>query len=216
MEEVESSVLKENDSFVKALFGAIRHGMDSLEHAPGLIKKIITNNRWQRRMVEGRGWQIVEFNTFEEFVTTKTPDGLGTSVQRIKDACQHDDDAIKLIDGVLQRPAGAPVGNVNAVKDKETIVDNINNCIERPTGTSRAAGLRRLRKDRPDLYNEVGKTKTVNQAMVEAGFRVTPIQLNPTDPYKAAKTILNAIESGKIDMGYITMLITILAEKISE
>ena len=85
-------------------------------------------------------------------------------------ACQHGSDAIKLIDEVLQRPVGNPTGN-NQHKKEIGAVNNVNNAsIERPTGRSRAAGLRRLRKDRPDLYEEVGKTKTVNQAMVEAGL----------------------------------------------
>jgi hypothetical protein len=43
---------------------------------------------------------------------------------------------------------------------------------KRQTGTSRQAGLRRLREQRPDLHQEVlaGK-KSVHRAMIEAGFR---------------------------------------------
>ena len=54
---------------------------------------------------------------------------------------------IKLIDEVLQRPVGT-----NQYSEG---VDNINKLTERPTGTSRGAGLRRLRKDRPDLLRDV-------------------------------------------------------------
>jgi hypothetical protein len=46
------------------------------------------------------------------------------------------------------RPAGAPQGNKNAAKieepTRETTLDNIQGCLKAPTGTSAAAGLRRL------------------------------------------------------------------------
>jgi hypothetical protein len=54
-------------------------------------------------------------------------------------------------------------------------VDNTKNDInevERPTGTSRAAGLRRLRKDRPDIHVRVLNGEiSAHAGMVEAGFR---------------------------------------------
>jgi hypothetical protein len=55
-------------------------------------------------------------------------------------------------------------------------VDNINSSspeeTERPSGTSREAALRRLRKDRPDLHERViARELTPHAAMVEAGFR---------------------------------------------
>ena len=174
----------------------------SLEEIPQFIKKIINENRWQRRYVKHLG-ELIEFDSFEEFITTAPPEGMDTTIQSIKDLCQHDLDAQKAIDEALQRPAG---GNNNPEgiggKSHKEIIDTFNNVkvdkVLAPVGNSPAAGLRRLRKDRPDLYEQVGKNMTVNQAMVEAGFRETPIQLNPTDPIKAAQTILKAIDCGKI------------------
>ncbi len=95
-----------------------------------------------------------------------------------------------LSDQALQRPAGGQPDNNNRAKDK-TNINNVNNRTERPTGNSREAGLRRLRKDRPDLLEEVvtGK-KTTNAAVIEAGFWITPIQINPVDPEKAVKSLI--------------------------
>jgi len=60
-----------------------------------------------------------------------------------------------MINRVLQRPVVTPIGNINAAKAKETTLDNIQDCSTKtPTGTSRAAGLRRRQKDRPDLYED--------------------------------------------------------------
>jgi hypothetical protein len=46
-----------------------------------------------------------------------------------------------------------------------------------PTGNSVSYALRRLRKQRPDLYEQVkAGEQTANEAMVEAGFREKQIQ----------------------------------------
>jgi hypothetical protein len=56
-----------------------------------------------------------------------------------------------------------------------------------PTGTSVSYALRRLKKQRPDLYEQVkAQEKTANEAMVEAGFREKQIAV-PLDPKKAAR-----------------------------
>jgi hypothetical protein len=47
--------------------------------------------------------------------------------------------------------------------------------MSRPTGTSRATALRRLRKDRPDIHARVLKGElSAHAAMIEAGFRKKP------------------------------------------
>lgn len=195
MDEWEAADLKENYMVVNSTTQTVQHGGGTLEILPGLVKKVIRNKCW-RKMLWGD--ELIEYSSFEECVTADMPRGMGTTIQRLRDLCRSDSDAIKAIDGVLQRPAGAPVGNTNAVKDKETNVDNVNDCIERPTGNSREAGLRRLKKDRPDLYDAVGKSMTVNAAAVKAGFRVNPIQLNPTDPVKAVAQLNKALSEGRI------------------
>ena len=69
----------------------------------------------------------------------------------VKDLCRHDIEAQTAIDSALQRPGGNPNGNNQHTKEVGT-VDNIHgSSIERPTGTSRAAAIRRLRKDAPEL-----------------------------------------------------------------
>ncbi len=93
------------------------------------------------------------------------PYGLGFTVQQIKALCLHDTDAIKAIDKALQRPAGNPSGNNQHTKESGTFDNVKDSSVLAPTGNSRAAGLRRLEKDRSDLYEQVGKTKTVNEAM---------------------------------------------------
>jgi len=83
--------------------------------------------------------------------------------------CRDDPAALDAIDRVMARGPGNADGNNQYTSGT---VDNINNSKkgnERPTGTSRAAALRRLRKHRPDLHEQVIKgDKTANGALVEA------------------------------------------------
>jgi hypothetical protein len=66
-----------------------------------------------------------------------------------------------------QRPAGRPKNVYNGSRD-------IHN-YERPSGTSRAAALRRLRKARPDLHARVLAGEiSAHAGMIAAGFRGTP------------------------------------------
>lgn len=58
-----------------------------------------------------------------------------------------------------------------------------------PTGNTKAAGLRRLRKDRPDLHEAVVNDEiSVNEACVRAGFRKRP---TPVDQAKKAVEKMN-------------------------
>jgi hypothetical protein len=86
------------------------------------------------------------------------PEGVGTTIQRLMDLYQHDNEAQIAITGALQRPAGGnnnPTGR-NQYEKKEVNFDNIqDDQTKAPTGTSRAAGLRTLRKNRPDLLDKV-------------------------------------------------------------
>jgi len=78
-------------------------------------------------------------------------------------AAQKDDAA----DRLNLRPAHRP-------KKAESVYNNASNvhASERPSGNSRAAFLRRLRKDRPDIHARVLNGElTPHAGMIEAGFR---------------------------------------------
>lgn len=111
--------------------------------------------------------------------------------------CRDEPAALDAIDSVCQRGPGAPEENKNAVK---TTVDNVHDCFKekaRPTGNTKSAALRRLRKDRPDLHKQViDKNMSAHKAMVEAGFRKKTISISITDPESAAKAILKHADDG--------------------
>ena len=90
-------------------------------------------------------------------------------------------------DAAVKRPGGGQPGNANAAKNKTTL-DNIQSRIGAPTGTSAAAGLRKLRRyaDSDSLCEQHGVTqdavteqygktlrgeKSVHRALIDCGLR---------------------------------------------
>lgn len=140
-----------------------------LSKIPELLKQVIEMDLWRdfRNKLE----IDVHHDRFIDYVTDTRPlCGLGTDLRTLKNLCRDDPEALDLIDRVTQQPPG---GGKN--QHTECLVDNINEAEERPTGTSREAALRRLRKDRPDLHALVIERKlSAHAAMVEAGFRKKP------------------------------------------
>ena len=90
----------------------------------------------------------------------------------------------------MERGPGAPSGNQNAVKvmaADETIVDNVHDCLEPPTGNSKDAGLRRLRKAAED---------TIDQQRIPAA-REFPVGRGSAELFTLS-TIPNSSEAGPL------------------
>ena len=160
---------------VNSMHHALKGGTLGLKEMPGLIKDAIREKVWE-------GW--VDIHTqqrysqpdFETFITTPILEGLGATIDQIMALCEKDIEAQQLIQSELKRGPGAPLGNTNnrySSKEEDTTFNNVKDCkAKAPVGNTRAAGLRRLEKDRPDLLADViAGNKAVNSAMIEAGFR---------------------------------------------
>lgn len=159
--------LLENDLVVSALQDTIKRGEHGLQNTPGLVKRIIREDRWRERIVRETK-EPARFTSFRTFVEKPLIEGLGVPYGELKKLCQDDTEALDLIDQVEQRPVGRPT----------EILDNIQHF---PSGTSAQAALRRLRKDRPDLHSTViAGEMTPHAAMVEAGFRPKTVTVPAT------------------------------------
>jgi hypothetical protein len=171
------NVPKYHDLLVDQLGSCIQHGGASLREVPALVKKVIEEGAWQHRIIRSTG-QVVEFAQFEEFVSTPPVEGLGADMRSLHRLCADDREALDLLDQ-------AQVGRQGARTD----LVNIINEVERPQGTTRQQALRKLRKDRPDLHEQVIRGEvSPHAAMVEAGFRRRTITV-PIDPHAAARTL---------------------------
>lgn len=168
----------------KSLVGG-RHGLDTV---PKLIKRIIQGELWKGFYCEPMQSEVAH-SSFERYVTDDLPTGLGTTIRMLKSICRDDVEALDAIDR-------ATVGKQGSRTD---IVDNINE-VQRPTGTSRDAALRRLRKDRPDLLERVlANELSAHAAAVEAGFRKKPSQAEIC--VKAFRKAENRLEAMRLIVG---------------
>ena len=166
------SNLVDNGAVIAALGSAVAHGSENVAQIPALLVQIVDDDRW-RHFITKLGEEVT-YTRFEDFAATPPTAGLGIKVEVLARLVQDDPAAVGALERATKNPDGAPIGNKNAAKEKTT-VDNINSCLERherPTGTSEAATVRRLRKDRPDLHAQyLANEISANAAAILAGFR---------------------------------------------
>ena len=136
--------LQQNDTYVSELAEALRSQV-SLSAVPGLLKQVIKNDMWRRRIVR-QTRQSKEYNRFADFVKDYPPDGLGSNMNVLMSLCRFHED-IEAVDLLSKVDAGKEGGNNNQLginQYTEVTVDNINsdqrNTSNRPTGTSAAGG----------------------------------------------------------------------------
>lgn len=162
-----------NDRIVHDLAGAMSKGEHGIGVFPGLLLLTLKEEAWRERVIQYTG-EHVQFASFSEFMAARPPEGLGTTKRTLENICRDNTEALSRLDQALRGQHGGDHGNQYTGGK----VDNINDAY-RPTGTSRAAGLRRLRKDRPDLHARVlADELSVHAAMIEAGFRKRPTALD--------------------------------------
>ncbi len=151
-----------------ALYWSVRNGK-ALSNIPGLVEQLVAEDIWKEVYVEETE-RTVTYDSFEDFLNTPPPEGLGVKPEDLKNLIKDDLGTLNLLDEALQGKPGRPLER-NRRSDK--IVNNVHNKKRKsPVGNNRQASIRRLRKHRPDLLQRVlNKDISVNQAMVEGGFR---------------------------------------------
>lgn len=181
---------KVNATLVDALGSALRSGDHGLKAVPGLVKRVLAEDAW-RSFLTQRGEQV-EYERFEDFVTTLPLKGLGASMDLVRTLVKGDPEALDLFDQATQ---GGHGGDRHSESFK---LDNVQ--LEgHPSGTSREAGLRRLRKDRPDLHAEVlAGALSTHAAMIRAGFRRRSMTVPVDKPENTAKALRRNLEPDQI------------------
>lgn len=174
---------KANAVLVEALGSSLRRGGNALEDVPGLLTRILVEEAW-REFVTPRG-ELVRHERFVDFVTTPPTAGLGATMRLIEKIVDSIDDeaersqAQNLLDQARQGRQGARSDLGNIVTE-----------VRRPEGNSKAKAHRRLRKDRPDLHDEVLAGRiSAHAAMVQAGFRPKTLSVPTSRPDSIAAAL---------------------------
>jgi hypothetical protein len=160
---------------VELLGSSLHYGGSALADVPDLVIRLLRAGGWTD-FVTRRG-EVVHHDRFAEFVTTPPLKGLGATLDMLRRICKDSKPALDLIDQALQNPA-----HIHA----DVSISNV-----RPSGTTDAAALRRLRKDRPDLHADVLTGRlSAHAAMVRAGFRPRTISVPVGRPQVIARALI--------------------------
>lgn len=177
---------EEHWAIVAALGSAVARGDASLGNVPGLLRRVLEEQLWQRFEVPGIG--IVEYEStpdgFRKFVTTNPVQGLGASIKVIRKMIADDETALDAFDAALQNPVGYNITTQNG----------------RSGGTAITQALRRLRKDRPDLLARVLDGElSPHAAAIEAGFRHPTATIQIDDPERIVATLKRRLDPDTLD-----------------
>lgn len=172
----ESQALKSRGDLVGALSSALgATGGQGIAQAPTLLRQVLEERAWAEFCApDGRR---VSHRDFLAFVVARPPTGLGAAVEELRRLTGGDPVILDLLEQALQESTAR--GGV----------DNINATV-RPSGTSQAAALRRLRKDAPQLHHLVMTGEmSAHGAMVEAGFRSRTVTVPLARPETTARVL---------------------------
>lgn len=177
--------LKARYSAIDGLRALVFDGSEGLSHVPKALAEVINSGAWREFVVRGTG-EVVRYERFIDFVTTKPLEGLGTDRATLERLCSGDTDVLLLLRKEWTAPVGRPA--------KASARENNDNIIIKPQqGTSKAYTLTRLESEAPELYARVvAKEISASQAAREAGFRRPVVTVRTDDPASAARTLASA------------------------
>jgi len=204
----ELSKLTLNDNDVSTLQDFLHKGTQGISSVPDLVKAVINLGSWRERVVQRTG-EIVRFKSFTEFITTDWPEGLGESIDTLRDIIELSKDKaiLQSFDDEVRGQHGGNHGNQYTSGKGYNITLATDSKAKK--GTSPEAALRRLRKDRPDVHQRViAGELSPHAGMIEAGFRKRTAQI-PIDPEKAAVTLARHFTPDEL-----RVLVSALAEMI--
>jgi hypothetical protein len=150
-----------DESDVELLQQLLMHGgTQAFDLVPLALKKVIVEKQWQHR-VDRHG---NAFASFESFVCHPLWQGLETTIDDLRVYCRKQPIIQRLILEAME-PGRADGGDR---RSKDFQPDNVS----LKYGNSAIYTLKRLKRDRPDLFQQVlGGALSANAAAIEAGFR---------------------------------------------
>lgn len=225
---------RSNKRIVESLQSALIEGVLELKLVPELLKQILQEGLWRERVIPDTG-EVVIFESFDDFVRTPVPTGLGTDFKTLWKLCSEEPLLLDLLDQTVKRQHGAPRKNVLKKKNDDNININkrrlsadtrmpyrMNDFHEvlaarhyakskRPSGTSRQAGLRQLRKHDLELHAKVlAGELSINAALIQAGLRTKQITVF-VNPQRAAGILRKAFSEDEF-IELVALLIASLPE----
>jgi len=181
----------ERGYLTQSLGSASHSGEHGFKAVPGLLKLVLENRAWERRIIVETGEEFEGFPSFEAYIKANPPRGLGASPELIEKLIGNDKQLYQDFHAALRRPVGKPAGHVPHDTNIANNTDNIRG-ISNNYGTSKAYALQKLSDEgHVELLSQVKAGKlSAHAAMEKAGFRLPRIAIRLDDAQAAAKTLL--------------------------
>ena len=137
-----------------------------LRQFPGLLKKIIRNRAWERRMSRGK---VIELASLRELITEKPLRGWGEDIKKVEAVIRDDPEALVMFREAMLGKEGGDTTN------KESTDYNVISA-RSPVGNSRAYSLARVQRscDEETVAEVMAGRMSANAALVKAGIRKKP------------------------------------------
>lgn len=172
------------DQITEDLQGAIRGGSHGLDVVPKLIKHALEQRAWEERLIRVTKRTFPGFPTFAEYVVSRPPEGLGTTIELVQRLISDDPKTLAMLRKATTGKPGAHNNNVIRKRTRQ--------------GNSRAYTLDRLERERPDLFARVTTRElSANAAALEAGWRK---KLSPFDRALRAIEALSPADRDRLFM----------------
>src|SRR5450755_616046 len=84
--------LVERGYLTSSLIGAAHSGEHGFKTVPGLLKRVLEERAWERRLIVQTGEEFEGFRTLEEYIKANPPKGLGASVELLDKLINSDKD----------------------------------------------------------------------------------------------------------------------------
>jgi hypothetical protein len=169
-----------NSDDIELLQQLISHGgTQAFSLVPAALRNVLQEKLWDGR-TDKHG---KPFASFEAFATHRLWQGLETTLDDLRVHCRKEPAIYKLLlaeiePGATLSEAGAKGGRGNKASDNVTGFQGDNITSKSDRGNSALYTLKRLKRDRPDLFQVVlGGGMSPNAAAIEAGFRKQPTPL---------------------------------------
>lgn len=130
-----------------------------LSNFPGLLRKVIVNRAWERRVNKGN---VIELKNLRELITEKPIRGWGEDPKKVEAVIKDDPELLAMFREAMKEQPGTRTDLCNNVTEVEP----------QKTGNSKAYTCERLSKVAPELFEEVKAGRmSANAAAIAAGIR---------------------------------------------
>ncbi len=195
--------LQENGERVKRLYSRLREHKYDLVSVPSLIRQIVKNDLWRKFRVEKTG-QVVEHDSFLEFITQPPPEGLGATYKNLWILCLDDVEAQEMLASLVPNESVPTL--IDKVNEAKPSLDKLSKNLDflrlkkeaEKKANKKAAKL--LQQIQEGVKDEKGKPITPYRALVELGIRKKTTSIPKTVSGAATKLqrIFNQKQIGEI------------------